>query len=54
MYPGQEPLQPFEVDIAFRFDQLLFPFLPFMMPLLHNPSSALGRVGSVRLLIEWS
>src|SRR5258707_14706481 len=45
MYTGQEPLQPLEVDIAFRCDQFLFPFLPRMMPLLGNPSSTLGCVG---------
>src|ERR1700721_4545221 len=45
MNAGQEPLQPLEVDIAFRCDQLLFPFLPCIMPLFRHPRSTLGCVG---------
>src|SRR5271156_543434 len=49
MYTGQEPLQLLEVDIAFRCDKFLFPFLPCMMPPLRNPSSTLGCVGCADL-----
>jgi len=40
-YTGQEPSQPFEVDIAFLRDHSsFFTFLPCMMPLLRDPDRA--------------
>src|SRR5882724_5707323 len=45
MHTGQEPLQPLEVDVAFRCDQFLFPFLTCLMPLLRDPGRAFSRVG---------
>jgi hypothetical protein len=45
LYTGQEPLQALEVDVAFRCDQFLFPFLPCMMPALRDPGRAIGCVG---------
>src|SRR5271167_128991 len=45
LYTGQEPLQALEVDVAFRCDQFLFPFLPCMMPALRDPGRAVGCVG---------
>src|ERR1700730_14838621 len=45
LYTGQEPLQALEVDVAFRCDQSLFPFLPCMMPALRDPGGAVGCVG---------
>src|ERR1700722_1519985 len=44
MYAGEEPLQSIEVSIAFRCDQFLFPFLPCVIPLLRDPSCALGCI----------
>src|SRR5260370_41298894 len=44
IYTGEEPLQSLEVSIAFRCDQFLFPFLPCVIPLLRDPSRALGCV----------
>src|SRR5580698_3417223 len=44
MYTGEEPLQSLEVGMAFRRDQFLFPFLPCVIPLLRDPSRALGCV----------
>ena len=45
LYTGQEPLQALEVDVAFRCDQFLFPFLSCMMPALRDPGRAVGCVG---------
>src|ERR1700722_10667287 len=44
IYTGEEPLQTLEVSIAFRCDQFLFPFLPCVIPLLRDPSCALGCI----------
>jgi hypothetical protein len=45
MHTGQEPLQPLEVNIAFRSDQFLSLFVPRMMPMLRDPSGVLGCIG---------
>jgi hypothetical protein len=49
LYTGQEPLQALEVDLAFRCDQFLFPFLPCTVPPLRDPGCAVGCVGCADL-----
>jgi len=45
MYAGQKSLQPLEVPVTFRRDQLLFPFLPRTVPPLGDPGRVLSGVG---------
>jgi hypothetical protein len=44
MHAGQEPLQPLEVDVAFRCDEFLFPFLTRLMPPLRDLGRTLSCV----------
>src|SRR5215469_2218532 len=49
MHAGKKPLQPFEVVVAFHYDQFVLPFLPSLMPLFCDLGRTFRRVGNTDL-----